>query len=87
MNDMYIISFNSTHHAMRSEKLLQNTEIHIKILPTPREISASCGLSIMFSIEDIDLVKKTLDDSEIDFKGIYHLKKNDEGKREAERLF
>ncbi len=37
-----IISFNSTSHALRASKLLPNGQI----IPTPRKISASCGLSI-----------------------------------------
>lgn len=37
-----IISFNSTHHALKASKLLPEGEI----IPTPRKISASCGLSI-----------------------------------------
>ena len=39
MNEMYIVAFNSTHHAIRTEKLLSENNIKVTTLPTPREIS------------------------------------------------
>ena len=39
-----VISFQSTHDAMRAEKLFQEHDIKGLIIPTPRKISASCGL-------------------------------------------
>ena len=42
MNQMYIVSFNSTHHAIRSEKLFGENSLKVMALPTPREITASC---------------------------------------------
>lgn len=41
-----LVTFDSTHHALRAESLLQNADFHVDILPTPRELSASCGLSL-----------------------------------------
>ncbi|OJT74733.1 hypothetical protein BM530_14345, partial [Clostridioides difficile] len=54
MNQMYIVSFNSTHHAIRSEKLFGENSLKVMALPTPREITASCGISIKFSFEDME---------------------------------
>lgn len=47
--EFYIITFDSTHHAIQTEKLLKKT-FKVEMIPTPREISASCGLSIKFSV-------------------------------------
>lgn len=44
----YIITFDSTHLAIGTEKFLLATEV-VEMVPTPREISASCGLSIKIS--------------------------------------
>ncbi|WP_053955079.1 DUF3343 domain-containing protein [Inediibacterium massiliense] len=50
--EFYVISFESTHHAIQTEiKLKKN--FSVETIPTPREISASCGLSIKFSKEDL----------------------------------
>ena len=54
MNAMYIVSFNSTHHAIRTEKILNENTITCTTLPTPREITASCGISIRFLFEEVN---------------------------------
>ena len=41
MNEMYIVSFNSTHHAIRLDKLLGESSVRATTLPTPREITPS----------------------------------------------
>ena len=46
--EFYVIVFDSTHHAIQTEKRLKDN-FQIEVIPTPREITASCGLSIKFS--------------------------------------
>lgn len=60
--EFYVIAFESTHHALKVESILKN-KFAIETIPTPREISASCGLSIKF-LEDIftDVVKCVKED-------------------------
>ena len=43
----YVVSFNSTNHAIQTEKMLKE-QFKIATIPTPREITQSCGLSIRF---------------------------------------
>lgn len=86
MNEMYIVSFNSTHHAIRTEKILIENEIRCTTLPTPREITASCGISIRFLIEDLNKVKDVLGTSEVDFKGIFKIQKLSDGKKSVEEI-
>ncbi|CEI74308.1 MULTISPECIES: DUF3343 domain-containing protein [Romboutsia] len=86
MNEMYIVSFNSTHHAIRTEKLLKEKEIVCTTLPTPREITASCGISIRFLYNDIEKVKETLRESDVEYKGIYKITKLESGKKEATEI-
>lgn len=64
--EFYVISFESTHHAIMVEKKLKEKH-KIDMIPTPREITASCGLSIKFSPE---LYQQILEDlKEIDISG------------------
>ena len=45
MRQVYILLvFDSTHTALRSEELL--TGLDVRMMPTLREISASCGISL-----------------------------------------
>ena len=86
METMYIVAFNSTHNAIKTEKLLQKEDIKATTLPTPREISASCGISIKFEKEDMDRVKTILDENEISYKGLFMIEKLEGGKRSASEL-
>lgn len=42
-----LITFPSVHYAIRAEKELRDRGIEVKTIPTPREISASCGLCLL----------------------------------------
>lgn len=55
-NVFYVISFDSTSHAIQTEKLIKE---HFKIatIPTPREITHSCGLSIKINSDDLERIK------------------------------
>jgi len=72
-----VVTFESTHHAIRGEKILENANLKIKTIPTPREITSSCGLSIRFDLDDIDKVKSTILENELAIKGLYRMSKID----------
>lgn len=86
MNEMYIVSFNSTHHAIRLDKLLEESSVRVTTLPTPREITASCGISIRFLYEDIEKVKNILTENNIEYKGIYKIARLENGTKEVENI-
>ena len=44
MDEYYLLTFESTHAAISTEKLLKPVEV--TIMPVPRFISASCGISV-----------------------------------------
>jgi len=84
--EFYVIAFESTHYAIMAEKKLKG-KFNIQTIPTPREITASCGLSIMFgeeSLEDIkeELINQKLESDKLD---MYKIVRNDSGKR-AEKV-
>ncbi|KXZ40745.1 Protein of unknown function [Alkalithermobacter thermoalcaliphilus JW-YL-7 = DSM 7308] len=86
MDTMYFISFNSTHHSMRLDKILRDNNINIKTIPTPREVTSSCGLSIVFNIEDLEKIKQKIEEFEIDYFGIFKMEKTKDGKRIITKL-
>jgi len=75
-----VVAFNSTHHAIKGEKKLQDKGVKIKTIPTPREITASCGLSIRFEPDLLHEVKEIIDEDRLDIKGIYKVKKDKSGR-------
>ena len=86
MNEMYIVAFNSTHHAIRTDKALNEKNLKVTTLPTPREISSSCGISVRFLSEDMDIVIKTLEENEILYHGIFKVERLAGGKKEITKL-
>ncbi|SCX81966.1 DUF3343 domain-containing protein [Alkaliphilus peptidifermentans] len=72
---IYVIVFDSTHSAIAAEKCLKDKKIPNEIIPTPREITASCGLSIRFNIDSLKIIKEALQNGNISINGIYELKK------------
>ena len=86
MNEMYIVSFNSTHHAIRLDKLLTEASVRATTLQTPREITASCGISIRFLYDDIDKVKNTLIENSVEYKGIYKITRLENGSKKVENI-
>lgn len=52
-----MLTFESVNHTMMTESKLKSYGFEIKTIPTPREISNSCGLTIRMSMDDLDKVK------------------------------
>lgn len=82
MNDtsIYVIVFESTHFAIAAEKRLKELNFTFEIIPTPREITASCGLSIRFLFHQLEAIKGQLEESKIGIKGIFEIVRAGGGK-------
>ena len=74
-----VITFKSTHHAIRSESVFNNENIEFRTIPTPREVTHSCGLAIKFDLKDTDLARKIVEKNNLDIEGIFRVIKNGEG--------
>lgn len=81
----YIIAFDSTHHAISTEQALKNAKKEVMIIPTPREITASCGLSLRVKKEDISFLKEQLKEKNMSYRGIFRVKL-EEGKKFIEKI-
>lgn len=71
MNTYGVILFNTTSSVIRAEKLLIKAGLVIKIIPTPREFSANCGISIRFEGGLSEQIKQLLDKEKIEFEAIH----------------
>ena len=77
MGAWMLIAFDSTQQALRTEMLLEFLEIEIDICPTPKEITAGCALSIHFPAQEVEVVKKTIRDEQVEIRGIFRQHKNE----------
>ncbi len=72
MDNYYLIVFKNTHDAIEAENVLKNKNIKVTIMPTPTYITQSCGISIKFSEEYLDNIKKIIVEGKINIKNLYH---------------
>ena len=65
-----ILIFESTHKVLKAEKILVGNKVKFDIIPTPKEFSADCGMSVRInpSFADVEAAKSLLKNAKIDFK-------------------
>ncbi len=56
-----IAVFNSRNHAMQFASMLKKLGIANKVKDTPRELSASCGISVVFDSRFLGRAKSLID--------------------------
>ncbi|MDI6794543.1 MAG: DUF3343 domain-containing protein [bacterium] len=66
-----LITFSSTHYALKAEKVLKEHRLQVVPMPMPREISSSCGLSLSFDCRLKESVVEALKKSKVEVEGIY----------------
>jgi hypothetical protein len=68
-----ILTFFTTHAALRAEKVLREAGVAVKVIPVPRHLSAECTVAVAFSGSLADRVRGILSGSGIETSGIYAL--------------
>ena len=71
MEKYLVITFESVNFAMQTESLFKSKEIKHQIIPTPREITLSCGLSIRTPYENFEEVKALKESGDMKNKKMY----------------
>ena len=76
----YTLAFDSTHMAVAAEKYL-SARIAVSVMPTPRKITASCGISLRVELENGERLKELLKaNNELFRESHLYLVKNNEVK-------
>lgn len=73
MNAHDVVLFFTTSSALRAERVLLDTGLEIKLIPTPREFSSDCGIACRFRSTDRQRVKKALKEAAVEISGIQTL--------------
>lgn len=71
----YYVLFPSHTEGMKLEGLLKKEKIKYTIVPTPRELSASCGISIMYDIQDEEKIKCIINNNSVNTLGLHSVNK------------
>ena len=76
----YTLAFDSTHMAVAAEKYL-SARIAVSVMPTPRKITATCGISLRVELENGERLKELLKANDKLFRESHlYLVKNNEVK-------
>jgi hypothetical protein len=67
----YCLTFDSTHYAIKIEKRMKDASLNGTMIPTPREVSASCGLSLKFLEEDRAAIVALLEEEDRERVSLY----------------
>jgi hypothetical protein len=71
----FYILFPSHTEGMKMEDIFKKQNIKYTIVPTPRELSVSCGISIMYNKKDEDKIKILIEKNGINIGGMHALSK------------
>lgn len=66
-----LISFFSTHFALKAEEVLKDAGLKIGLIPVPRSISSSCTVALVFDAGIEKEVLRNLADSQIETDALY----------------
>lgn len=73
-----VVSFFTSEHAMRSERVLQRLGLPARLVPGPREVSPNCGVAVAFVWDDEAEVVHALQDSKIRYEAVHRYELDDE---------
>ncbi|HOE56150.1 MAG TPA: DUF3343 domain-containing protein [Bacillota bacterium] len=73
MNDYYVAVFDSTHYALKFEKTIKAGGFKINIMPVPREITASCGISAKLETDEIDGIVRLAVENDLKVSDYYRV--------------
>ncbi|MBM3175849.1 MAG: DUF3343 domain-containing protein [Chloroflexi bacterium] len=61
MSEYGVILFHTTSSAMKAEKILKQGGFEVKLIPTPRQFSSDCGISLRFTWEQAGAVRMLME--------------------------
>jgi len=73
MTEYGVVLFHTTSSVMQAEKVLKKAGFSTKLIPTPRQFSSDCGISLRFVWTDYANVKSTLDAAKVEIQAIHQL--------------
>lgn len=74
-----VITFKSVNHAIKTESVFKDYDIQFRTVPTPREVTHSCGLALKFNLEDKELAERIIEENQLGIEGIFKIVKDEKG--------
>lgn len=71
-----LLTFATTSYALKAERILKEAEADFMMIPTLREISSSCGLSVKLLPNQLDNYASELKKAQVPIESVYRVQKN-----------
>ena len=72
-SEAYVLAFESTHAAMAAASALDEAHVRYALIPTPRSISAGCGMALRFDCGARTEVEAALGGGAGEGRSLYHM--------------
>lgn len=79
-----IATFDTTHMALRFEKTCRNAGYNVRIIPVPRDLSASCGFACSFPCAERPLLEELALEAHVEIAEIHELPDTDDQARPSD---
>lgn len=68
-----IATFDTTHMALRFEKICRNAGYNVRIIPVPRELSSSCGFACSFPCDEQKTLENLAHEARVEIAALHEL--------------
>jgi hypothetical protein len=80
-----IITFHTTHFAIKAKKVLARSGKRFEMIPVPREFSSDCGFCCKVSWEEKEKIENILGENRIEIDSVFRSDEDEE--REGKKKF
>ncbi|MCP4395861.1 MAG: DUF3343 domain-containing protein [bacterium] len=67
-----VVTFFSSHHALKGENLLKGSQHKAALIPGPREISPNCGTALRFDYAEKDAVCELFNQHFVQYEDMHY---------------
>ena len=82
-----VITFQTTHFALKAKKILEKSGKKPEMIPVPREFSSNCGFCCKIPWQEKEEVEKIFIDNQVELDQIYRWEKDDEADKKKKFRF
>lgn len=66
-----LLSFYSSHYAIRANSLLKRADMASELIPGPKEISPNCGVALRISYDQHEVVLSLLNEKNVQIDSVH----------------
>jgi hypothetical protein len=82
-----IITFHTTHFALKAKKVLEKSGKRFETIPVPREFSSDCGFCCKVSWEEREEIENILKGNRVEINSVFRWEKDEEKERKKKFRF